>query len=261
MKTCVKTLLITIFIISTASAGVVMTTQFQNLQDKKAQPSSQTTYLEKNMIRMDMQAEKTNMSVIFNSSKETFWMVDHKKKTYTEMTKEDLEKIQKAAEEMMTKMDEAMKNLPPALQNKMKNLTAPKENKKNEIIYTKVASDEKVNQWICDKYVGKRNDTKEAEVWTADWKKLGYQKEDLAGLEQLGKFFASMLKNMSWAYQVGADEKAEHMYFGFPVKTINYEKDKATDQYEIKEIKQEELAATVFEIPKGYKKEKMETEK
>jgi|GEM_PF-5842390 len=77
----------------------------------------------------------------------------------------------------------------------------------------------------------------------------------------MGNFFASMMKNMSWYYNVGPEQESEHMYIGFPVKTVNYEKDKAVSQYEITEIKPEDIKETVFEAPAGYKKEKTTIDK
>lgn len=247
-------------IITALNAGIVMTSQFKDLKNAKAQPMTQTTYLDKDMIRMDMKADKSDIATIFRGDKELFWMVDHKKKTYTEMTKEDLEKIQKAAEQAINQMREAMKGLPKGLQDKMQSIISPGEEKKSEIIYKKVASGEKLNQWTTDKYEGTRDGKKESEVWTTDWEKLGLKSEDLARFSKMGDFFTSMIKNMSWFYKVGTDEKSEHMYIGFPIKTINFEKDKPSSQYEIQEVKQQDLAVTFFAVPKGYKKEKMNME-
>jgi hypothetical protein len=261
MKNVITATIGILVLVSVSMAGIIMSTQFQDLQDKKVQPMIQTTYLQKDMIRMDMKADKSDMTTIFLGEKELFLMIDHKKKSYTEMTKEDLEKMQKAAEQIMTTVDEALKNLPPAMQEKMKNLMQPKQEKKSEIVYKKVAGDEKINQWICDKYEGKRDSIKEMDVWTADWKKLGLKQEDLSGFDQMGKFFQSMMKNMNWFYNVGTEEKTENMYIGFPVKTISYNKEKPASQYEIQSIKQEELKETVFQVPQGYKKEKVKEDK
>jgi hypothetical protein len=261
MKYIITTAIGIMVFVSLTTAGIIMTTQFQDLTNTKAQPMNQITYLEKEKIRMDMKGDKTDMSTIFFGDKQLFWMIDNKKKSYTEITKEDLEKIQKTAEQAANTMQEALKNLPPAMQDKMKNLMPSQEAKKSEIVYKKTASDEKVNQWACDKYEGFSDGQKVAEVWTTEWKKLGLSEQDLKGFAQLGEFSKSMMKNMSFFYKVGTDEKAENMYIGFPIKTINYEKDKPANKYEIKEIKEQELAPATFEVPKGYKKEKIAEQK
>jgi len=248
-------------LVSMSMAGIIMTTQFQDLKNEKAQPMNQSMYLEKTNIRMDMKGDKTDMSTIFLGDKQTFLMINNSKKSYTVMTKEDLEKMQKAAEDASAKMQEALKNMPPEVQEKMQSMMQMQTPKKSEIVYKKVASDEKINQWVCDKYEGVSDEQKVAEVWTTEWKKLGLSEEDLKGFAQIGEFFKSMMKNMSWFYKVGTDEKAENMYFGFPIKTVNYEKDQPTNKYEIKEIKQQDLTPATFEVPKGYKQEKMTEQK
>ncbi len=253
----VKWIVVTVLaIIFYANAGIIITTQHQDLKIKDAQPMIQNTYLEKDMIRMDMKIDKNDMTTIFLGEKELFLMIDHKKKTYTEMTKEDLENIKKMAEELVKSLSEAFKNIPPEMQEKMKTAMTPETTKKSETVYKKVASKEKVNKWICDKYEGTLDGNKESDVWTTNWKELGLRQEDLKGFDKIGEFFTSLTKDFQWQFKVGTDEESKEMYFGFPVKTINYENDKPSDEYEIKEIKQEELKASLFEVPKGYKKEK-----
>jgi hypothetical protein len=261
MKQIATTVILGCILISVSFAGITMTSQFKDLKNAKAEPTTQTTYLEKDLIRMDMKADKSDISIIFRGDKELFWMVDHKKKSYTEITKEDLEAIQKAAQQAIAGIEEAMKELPSGLSSKLQGIMQSKPEQKSEIIYNKVAVDQKVNQWVCEKYEGTRDDKKEIEVWTTEWKKLGLTESDLTGFSQMGNFFTSMMKNMTWYYNIGPEQESENMYIGFPVKTVNYEKDKAVSQYEITEIKQEELKEMVFEAPTGYKKEKTEINK
>lgn len=242
---------------SISMAGIIITTQFQDLKNEKAQPMNQNTYLEKDMIRMDMKDVKTDMSTIFLGEKQVFWMIDNKKKSYTEITRDDLEKMQKTMEDITVKMQEALKDVPPELQEKLKGMAQLEKTQPSEIVYKKVASAEKVNQWLCDKYEGFQEGQKIAEVWTTNWKKLGFDEQDLKGFSQLGEFFKSMMKNMNFIYKVGTDEKTENMYVGFPIKTVNYLKEKPSDKYEIKEIKKQVLSPMIFEVPKGYKKEKL----
>ncbi|MBS4015059.1 MAG: hypothetical protein KGZ86_01270 [Candidatus Latescibacteria bacterium] len=142
-----KQILIAIAVMCTVvHAGIIMSSQFLDLQDKKAKPMTQTTILEKDMIRMDMKADKSDMSIIFRGDKELFWMIDHKKKSYTEITKEDLEAIQKAAEEAIAGIQEAMKELPSGLSSKLQGMMQPEPEEKSKLIYNKVAVDQKVNQ-------------------------------------------------------------------------------------------------------------------
>lgn len=244
-----------VLLVSSSIAGVVMNSQIQDLQDKKNKPMAQIVYLQKDKIRIDMKAEDIDVSMIFHGDEEVFWMIDHKKKTGTIITKDELEKLSKEMEQAMESMDEAMKELPAEMQAKMKEMMQAKQTAQSKIRYKKVGSNEKVNQWICNKYEGYANNKKEIEIWTTGWEKLGLKKEDVSCFEKMGQFFSSMMKNKRWAYKVGIDEKEKDMYYGFPVKTITFEKNKAKDQFEILSVKQEELKETVFQFPKGYKKE------
>lgn len=242
-------------LVSSSIAGIIMNSQFQDLQNKKSKPMTQIVYLQKDKIRIDMKSEDADISMIFHGDKEVFWMIDHKEKIVTIITKDELKKLSKEMEQAMESMDEAMKELPPEMQAKMKDMMQTKHTAQTKISYKKVGSNEKVNQWICNKYEGYANNKKEVEIWTTGWEKLGLKKEDVSCFEKMGQFFSSMMKNKRWSYKVGLDEKEKEMYYGFPVKTITFEKNKAKDQFEILSIKQEALKETVFQFPKGYKKE------
>ena len=50
---------------------------------------------------------------LFDGVKQVVWIVNYDKKTYTEMTKTDLDRMGQQMTEAMAKMQEAMKNLPP----------------------------------------------------------------------------------------------------------------------------------------------------
>lgn len=75
----------------------------------------------------------------------------------------------------------------------------------------------------------------------------------------MGKFFSEMMKGVSF-YKVET-EKKEGKFSGSPIKIIGYEEGEKVFKMELKEIKRESFSPTLFEIPKGYKKEKLTTEK
>src|SRR5439155_20200685 len=50
---------------------------------------------------------------LFDGVKQVVWIVNYDKKTYTEMTKADLDRMGQQMTEGMARMQEAMKNLPP----------------------------------------------------------------------------------------------------------------------------------------------------
>ncbi|MEO0120163.1 MAG: DUF4412 domain-containing protein, partial [candidate division WOR-3 bacterium] len=154
---------------------------------------------------------------------------------------------------------EQFKNLPPEQRKKMEEMMKGKMKIETpKIVYKKVATAQKVNQWVCDKYEGYEGKNKVEEIWTTDFSKIGLKPEDLKIMEEMGKFFSEMMKGVSF-YKIQT-EKKEDKFFGVPVRIIGYDKGEKKFKMELKEIKRENLAPTLFEIPKGYKKEKLKIE-
>lgn len=125
--------------------------------------------------------------------------------------------------------------------------------------YKKVAGDEKVNQWVCAKYEGYRDDKKVKEVWTTDWKSFGLTAETFALMKDLGEFFEDFAREMAVDYdRVGSEEweKAQG-YSGIPIKTLHYSDGQPHSATEITEVRQESLAATVFDLPDGLTKKEL----
>ena len=128
-----------------------------------------------------------------------------------------------------------------------------------QVTYKKVASGEKVNQWVCAKYEGYREDQKVKEVWTTDWKKLGLTPENFKVLNDLGEFFKDFAKDLASAFgQVGSAEwEKEQGYDGIPVRTLSYSNGKLHATTEVTEVNQESLAPALFNLPTGLKKKEM----
>ncbi|MEO0092175.1 MAG: hypothetical protein ABIK61_05670 [candidate division WOR-3 bacterium] len=245
-----------ITIITFNYADIVMTAQIQDLTKPKEKPMKQTTYLSEECIRIDVKAEKSDITTIFRADQEIFWMIDHKKKSYTEFTKEDLEKMQEMMKEATSIMEQALKNLPAEQRQKMEKMMKKGVAEKSNMIFKKVSSGEKVNQWLCDKYDGIIEGKKVMELWSTDWKKIGLKPEDIKVFDKMKVFFEQIAKDFASTLHIIETEKKDNMYFGMPVKIVEYEKGNIRSSYEFEEIRQEELKLSVFEPPKGYKKEK-----
>jgi hypothetical protein len=244
-----------VFLAVRAQAGLVIL----NTNESKGQSGTTTNQekmcLEKDRIRVEMKGPATDQAFIFRQDKEVFWFIDNNAKTYTEMTKADLENMQTAIKQMQ----ENLKNLP-AEQRAMiqKSMQATMPFSAPHPVYKKVTSGEKVNQWTCDKYEGYLDNKKQDEIWTTDPKKLGFSADDFAVVQEMGKFFEGFTKMSIPFYKVGSEEWAkEQGYAGMPVKTISSTNGQATNTREIKEIKRQDLPAALFELPAGLKKSEM----
>jgi hypothetical protein len=244
--------LLVIFFVPLVQAGVIIV----NSNEAQDHTTSQNkTYLEKDRVRMEMKGAATHQIFIFRQDKELFWFIDNKTSTYSEINKQDLDKMKSALEQM----EEQMKNIPPEkreMVEKMMRGKMPSQPPKPQ--YKKVGSGEKVNQWICDKFEGYRDNKKGEDIWTTDPKNLGLTPDDFNVLQEIGKFFEGFGKMASSFYKVGSpDWEKDNGYSGIPIKTITYSGDQVAETMELKEIQHQDISPTLFDLPGGLKKEKI----
>ncbi len=234
-----------------SSAGVLMVNVSTSSDHPEAQVTSRV-FIDKDRVRLE---QGNDQIALFRQDQGVFWMIDLKNKTYTEMTRQDLQKIKSRMEEASRQFEEQMKNMPPEQRQMMEQAMAGKmPHNAPEVSYQKVATEETVNQWVCDKYEETREGHKQSDVWTTDWKNLGLQPEDFNALKETGEFFSELAQGVGSFYKVG-DKPDEHHYVGVPIKTIGYSGDRITNTQELKQISRQDFDASLFELPAGYTKQ------
>jgi hypothetical protein len=217
-----------------------------------------TMYVEKDRLRMEMSGTGENQIIIFRGDKNLFWVVNKDKKSYAEMTQDDMKKLKAKMEEMQKMMEEQMKNLPPE-QRKMMEQMMPGSMAKAKVVkseYKKKASGQKVGKWICDQYDVFKDGKKSSEMWTTSWDQIGISREDVAGLKKMGEFFEVISEDIVDFMKVGSEEwEKEHGMTGIPVKWIDYVDGQPESQGEMKEVVKKNLDGSLFELPSGFDKE------
>jgi hypothetical protein len=253
-----------LMLVSSLEAGVTIS----STHTAAARPDDKMvnkTYIDSDRLRLESQALGGNQIVIFRQDKGLFWMIDPKAATYMEITKEDLQKMKAKLDEAKTMMDEQMKGLPPEQKQMMEKMMKGRMPMMQQAAgaskatYKKVASGEKVNQWVCAKYAGYRDDQKVKEVWTTDWKSLGLTPETFKLMKDLSEFFEGFAKDLASSFdKIGSEEwEKEQGYTGIPVKTLSYADGQLRSTTEVTEVRQEKLAASLFELPTGLTKKEM----
>src|SRR5262249_46834896 len=195
--------------VSALAAGVLIVSNHDTASGQKGSTTVKA-YIDKDRMRVETGDKEVEQIFIFRQDKERFWLINTKDQTYIEMTKQHLQKIKEQVDGAMAMIQEKMKNLPPEqrkmveqmMQGKMPaaKLEAPK------MVYKKVASGEKINQWICDKYEGIAKENDREEVWTTDWRQAGITAEDLKVMQGMGEFFAEFTKNQPFLLHIGAKD-------------------------------------------------------
>ncbi|MDD5529106.1 MAG: DUF4412 domain-containing protein [bacterium] len=241
------------FLTISSGAGVIMISKASN---NTADVTDVKMYLDKDCMRVDTKAGGEEQSFIFRKDKETFWVINYKEKSFREITKKDLQEIKAKIEEAVKMME----NLPPEQKEMIeKMMKGQMSGNTPKIVYKKISSGEKVNQWVCNKYEGYLDNKKEEEIWTTDWEKLGLSINDFKVMQSIGEFMGEFSKGLgSSFYKVGTEENKQN-YIGIPIKTINYSDNEITYTTELKEIQRQNLTSSLFDVPSGFKKTEMST--
>ncbi len=256
----IKATMITLLLFATLStcsyAGVVLKSE-SKISGYTQMNTKTTLYLDRGKLRIETYDSNGDEEItIFRKDKGLFWVIEPKKGTYTEITRAQLRQMRHQMDEYKKQMEAAMKNMPPeqrAMMEQMMRSQMPQEPVVPKISYKKAGSG-RVGRWYCTKYEGYSNGAKVEEVWTAPFSTLGISASDLQVLKEMGDFFNEFYKG-SGNSLVGDTEKWEKIFKGFPVKTIAYNKGKITYQDTIVEVKRARLPITLFEVPRGLKKE------
>jgi hypothetical protein len=197
-------------------------------------------------------------TIIFDGTKQVMWIVNIDRKTYSEMTKADMDRIGGQAAGAMAQMQEQLKNMPPeqrAMVEKMmqgRGMTGMGAPPAPKTVYRPAGSD-KVGKWTCTKYDGYQGSQKTAEVCTVAPDALGFTISDFDVSRQLGDFLGKLMpQNADRVFRVGRAE--EQGFSGVPVRRV-FSTGQSQTTVELTDVSRQSFPASTFEVPAGYKKE------
>jgi hypothetical protein len=196
--------------------------------------------------------------MIFRGDKKLLWMVDAEKKSYMEMTEAEMAAMAARMKEAMAQLEAMKGQMPPAMLEQMKKAmpgaSAPKRTVKP------MGANKEINGFPCAGYMVASDDGTSSEVWSADPKAVRLEPGDLAAFKEFADFMKTALPGMEelddWAKDF--EHPKEGQVPGVPILTIL--KDKAGKEVlrtELVKIDHGAVAASVFEVPAGFAKEKM----
>lgn len=207
------------------------------------------------------------MVMIFDGTKQVLTYIDTNKKTYSELTEADVEKMGAQMSGAMAQLQQAMANMTPEQRAAMESMkgrlggamtgmagmAAPA-----KIQYHKAGTDT-VGKWTCDKYEGFKGTEKTSEVCTVDPKVLGFAATDFEVTKQMAAFFKKMIGPLAEqmakeAFTVGSAE--EQGFSGVPVRQTTTVAGRQTVS-EITEVSRHTFPDSVFQVPAGYQKTDM----
>ncbi len=237
---------------ASAQAGVVLTMETVDGKTKSATVAK----VDADRFRVDTEGGKRGM--IYRKDKDAFWILDAAKKTWTEMTRADIEAMGQRMSGMMKQMEAQLKDLPAEQRAQVEAMmkgrmgggaSAPS--------YRKLATGQSVGKWVATQYAVERDGKKTAEVFHADPKAVGLTDADFAVFTSLAEMLKSMTQGLESAGiylpgKPGGDAPA-----GVLVRSVQLTAEgKPGAVTTLIDVKRGPVAAADFEIPSGWKKGK-----
>jgi hypothetical protein len=250
--------IIVLFVIGLFLAGYSLTAgvyiKTVDIHGDEQKENSSELFIGPDRIRVQLDKTEEYSVIIFRHDKQVMWMINEQKKTYTEMTKEDVENLKKQMDNAQAMMAEQLKNVPEEqrkmMEEMMKNQMQQMQSANKMKIEYKPAGQEKIDKWKCTKYEGYTNDTKNSDIWAASWKEIGYSANDFQGLKYMGEFFEVLSEQADEFYNF-------ETFNGIPVQIYEYDNGKVSTKTNIKEISTRNFDASLFNLPAGLTKKKL----
>ena len=196
-------------------------------------------------------------AVVFDATRQVMWMINYDKKTYTEMTKADADRLGGQMQDALAQVQAQMANLPPAqraqIEAMMRGRGVPGMTTRAVKTEYKKTGTDKVGQWTCDKYEGFQNNQKVADLCTVDPAALGFAITDFEVSRQLGEFFKKMMpQNADQMFTIGKVE--DQGFSGVPVRRTFTVAGRQTTT-ELSEATRQTFGDALFAVPAGFQKE------
>ena len=219
------------------------------------------TQIEKTRMRTEVTGPTGRRNImIFDGGAQVMRMIDEGAKTYSEITKADLDRLSAQMQGAMAQLQQQMQNLPPEQRARMeammqgagRGIAGMAAAQRPE--YHKAGGTDKVGRWTCEKYEGTRNGAKVSEMCTVDPSAAGFTAADFEITKEFAEFFSKMMpQGMERLFSVGTAGPAG--FSGFPVRALNFDSSgKVTSTMELTDVSRQSFPDSIFAVPAGYQK-------
>ncbi len=214
-------------------------------------------FIKSPMIRF----EQAKRSMIFNADTKTVYSLDHKRKQYLELDKEQMKSMTSTVASVsgvVEQLKKQLEKLPPEQRAKWeeklnKNPFSGTEQAQKNYIYTEIKSGIPCGKWTCKLIEGSKDGVKTSEIHLADYAALALESDSIKALKSMGQYFSEM------AQMVGAHgpQFKFDKFEGIPVLIKTFDKDGLRRTISISEAKKFTPKKETFSIPKEYEKSKI----
>ena len=189
-------------------------------------PRTSQVQIEPNRIRTEVTGpDGSSQVVIFDGAKQVLYLVNPASKTYSTMTKADVDAAGAQLGDAMAQMQKALEGMPPAQRAQMEAMMKgrlgglPGAGGAAAKTEYRRAGTSKVSKWTCDVYEGFQNNAKTGEVCTVSASALGFTATDFEVSGQLAAFMRGLIpQGADQVFQAGRVQ--DQGYEGVPVRRV-----------------------------------------
>lgn len=203
----------------------------------------------KNRMRAEMaDGSGSQQAVIFDGERQVMVVINAGRKSYSEITKADVDRFATQMQDMMAKVPPEMRAQVEAMM-KGRGMGAGTPAKTE---YRKAGTD-KTAKWTCDKYDGYQNGQKTSEICTVDPGVLGLSVADFAVTQQFVEFFDKLMP-LAAGQIFSLGQVQTQGFSGLPVKSSSTFGGRTTTS-EVTDVSRQTFPESMFAAPAGFQKE------
>jgi hypothetical protein len=219
-------------------------------------PRTSQVQIEPTRMRTEIAGQNgTSQVVVFDGGKQILYMIDPAAKTYSEMTKADVDAAGAQLGDAMAQMQKALEGMPPAqraqMEAMMKGRLGGMGAAAAKTEYRRGGTS-KVGNWSCDVYESFQNNQKTGEVCTVSASALGFTAADFEVSRQLAAFMRGLIpQGADQVFQAGRTQ--DQGYEGIPVRRVTTTAGRQTVS-EITSVARQTFPDSIFAVPDGFTK-------
>ena len=222
-------------------------------------PRATQIQIERSRMRTEIAGQNSaTQVVVFDGTKQILYMIDPVAKTYSEMTKADVDAAGAQVGDAMAQMQKALEGMPPAQRAQMEAMMKgrlgglPVGGGAAAKTEYRRAGTSKVSKWTCDVYEAFQNNAKTGEVCTVSASALGFTATDFEVSGQLATFMRGLIpQGADQVFQTGRVQ--EQGYEGVPVRRVTTIAGREVVT-ELTSVARQTFPDSVFAIPDGFTK-------
>lgn len=220
-------------------------------------------------IRVTSQ-DGSGTDMIFDASTSTMITLEHNRKRYMELDEATVQELASQIENAMAEMEKQLASMPPAQRKMMENMMKGKMQGMGEVLpeltFKRTGESDTKHGYKVEKVLLLKDGVESSELWVADWDEVQGSKELMKSFKAMSEMFNDMMKAFAKGPMAGMIAKnATSNWFGqiedlggMPIVSTELNGNgKGKTQMTLSSVEERDFEPSTFEVPKGYKKQKM----